>query len=154
MQVFNLCLGVSRPHADLKMELTLADLEAGSGQELLQQFPLMRQLHVFTHAQEKGETWRVKQNFKIADDLSWDAYHQPDDDRCRSTPSTVLSTKLMNGIPLEAFRGKVCHLRELESRCGPVFSRRTFQLALDLPNPRRALGDDNCHLDLAQSLLG
>lgn len=59
MQIFDLRLGKSAPHADPEGHWTLSELETQLGMALIEKYPLLSQLHVHNEIVHNRQAWRM-----------------------------------------------------------------------------------------------
>lgn len=158
MQIFNFHLGVSRPGIDPKKKFTLDELEEELGQAILEHHPMMSQLHIFTRKPDRGKGWRIGQYSRMAADLNWDVYEHLDSPGYKVNPCVDFSTTLVDDVLWGTFSGRTSDLCEFQATWIaydklPNPWRPQFEIALDLPLPRRPVDDRNYHLDTSQALL-
>lgn len=118
MQVFRFQLGKASPTAireDPTKEWTLEELEVEMGAALIEQYPLMSQLHVHRSSVEGRQAWRISNSSVIpslARDLPYTEHGeiQGKVDRC----SSELSVKKAGNHIYGNFKGKACSFETIK----------------------------------------
>lgn len=118
MQVFRFQLGKASPaaiHEDPTKEWTLEELEVEMGAALIEQYPLMSQLHVHRSSVEGRQAWRISNSSVIpalARDLPYTEHGeiQGKVERC----SSELSVKKAGNHIYGNFKGKTCSFETIK----------------------------------------
>jgi hypothetical protein len=121
-QVFGFRLGASTGGSlTAKKSYNRFFLEAQLGLKVLQMFPVLSQLHIYTEPVELGRGWRASSASRI-----------PDLDLKSSIASiqykrtSALSIKVVLGMELGAFSGRVCAFETLRLAWSQVFQSLAF----------------------------
>ena len=139
MQVFGFQLGISAPSAQSSARAGLPELELELGQQLIEQYPLMSQLHVHTTPTETGQAWRVSNSSRIPELVSKIDINLRGAAMDSLTPLCEMSFVEDAGIVWGAFSGKLCAFEKLKQAWRLVDTRRGLgkvdrsihQIALD-----------------------
>ena len=124
MQVFDLQLGISAPHADKETSPDLLELELQLGQELLSKYPIMSQLHVHTQPVKMDQAWRVSSSSRVPELASKVGYLVT---RSLMGDHTVLcqfSSTVVDGNSCASFSGKMCSFKFLQQVWSSMDRRR------------------------------
>lgn len=154
MQAFNFRLGKSRRNEDPAKEFTLLELEEELGKELLRQYPIISQLHVFMQRPDPGQGWRVSRSSQVAYAL-WDVYDNYGDPW---ETMTHFSTKIVDNMTWGIFSGLLCSLQALCAAWGSYIPHVStwdvpLWIAEDLKEPCRGKIPQNHYFDLAKNIL-
>lgn len=157
MQVFNFTLGISAPDVKHDATFDLPKLELQLGQQLLQDYPMMSQLHVHCQPVDLGQGWRVSSSSVVPDLVRKVPFHRTSSFLGNHTSLCQLSWKMVNGVTWGTFSGSVCDFEHLEKAWRLVHNRddyeksikgkSTQQIALDF-NSLQSAFSENPQLDI------
>lgn len=134
MQVFGFRLGLSADNADPQHEFSLSELEDEFGVALLDKFPVLSQLYVFTDRPSLGKGWHlsctsaIPRFVKEIPCFKWKNMSQP-------TPLFETSTKYVGDVLWGYIRGKACKFSKLQCAWAEV-DRPPFKKALENATPQ------------------
>lgn len=144
MQVFGFQLGISAPNADPRIHPDLPELELQLGKRLIEDYPMLSQLHVHSKPVEIGQGWRVSSSSIVPDVSKKVPFHVTSSFLGYHTPLCKLSYKDIAGVTWGSFSGKVCAFEHLErawlsidSRveyANSIYGKSTQQIVLDSTN--------------------
>lgn len=124
MQVFDLRLGISAPHADKGASPTLPELELQLGQELLSRYPILSQLHVHTQPVKQDQAWRVSSVSRVPELASKVGYLVTKSLMGDHTVLCQFSSAVVDGSACASFSGKICSFDVLQQAWASVDRRR------------------------------
>lgn len=126
MQVFDLRLGISAPHADKGASPKLPELELQLGQELLSKYPIMSQLlHVHTQPVKQVQARRVSSSSRVPELASKVGYLVTQSLMGHHTVLCQFSSALVDGNSCASFSGKICSFETLQQAWASMDRRRT-----------------------------
>lgn len=124
MQVFDLQLGISAPHADKGASPNLPELELQLGQELLLKYPIMSQLHVHTQPVKRDQAWRVSSSSRVPELASKVGYLVTRSLMGEHKVLCQLSPTVVDGNSCASFSGKICSFNILQQAWSSMDRRR------------------------------
>ncbi|KAL9064107.1 MAG: hypothetical protein Q9161_009078 [Pseudevernia consocians] len=123
MQVFGseFKVGLSREGADPHKEYTLAELEDEFGAAIIEQYPILNQMHVYLSPPELGKAWCVRGNSAVpmiaerGDLFGWDSGNRIDVNiEIGHTAMCKISTLMVNGSMWAKLSGRACPFANLQ----------------------------------------
>lgn len=115
MQVFGFQLGISDPDSLLNSApADLPELELQFGQQLIERYPLMSQLHIHTQPTRYGQSWRVTSRSRIPELVSDVGFHILGSAMGQHTFLCELSWQDIAGTCLGLFSGKLIPFDKLQ----------------------------------------
>ena len=119
-QIFEARVGTSAPDYKPGLALTLTELEIQLGEKLLQDHPVLSQMHVFTEPVPAGKRWLVKPSSVVLEDVAgWDqatAYPR-DTHQSYYRPWCKLSVRRIGAQAWGHFEGRMCWFTQLQKVC-------------------------------------
>ncbi|KAK6209384.1 hypothetical protein LQW54_006372 [Pestalotiopsis sp. IQ-011] len=114
-QIFGFRLGTSSLHADPGASYTEGELEIQFGRQLLHQYPVLSQMHVFTKTSPVGAGWLVSRSSNVPPELSGLIANEYLGMSHEEIPLCKLSVRKVEGTHWGHFSGKVCRFEQLHA---------------------------------------
>lgn len=112
-QIFGFRLGTSSLQATPGASYTPGELEIQFGRQLLHQYPVLSQMHVFTKASPVGTGWLVSRSSNVPPELSGHIANEYLGLSHTEIPLCKLSVRETQGTHWGYFSGKVCRFEQL-----------------------------------------